>query len=459
MNHDSLLTGRHEIDGNSTVPSELLPWSNFQRISFRFLCIFVLLSVGETYDPWIVIPAIGGPLSSWLDRPLTRVAAWMATHLFHVSGIAATAHPTDSRDTALGWIIMLLVSFISVLGALVWGLVDRRRQNYTQAAVWMRYLLRLAIVFIMLRYGIFKIFPLQMSRPSLAVLNEPLGQTSPMTLLWTLIGMNPSYEIISGLLEAGCAALLLFRRTALIGSLFGIVVMTNVTLLNLCFDVPVKLGAMLILFAFIVLAWPDLRTLYNFFWKHVPSRLESAWHPIWATRKARWSALVVEFTYLILSLYFLVPPTYRQAMKESDNRRAPSPLSGEWRLDSAKMSVNGQMVDAPVLTAEGVPMTALYLEPDGRAMARSTDGRLWRAGVTINAAQRTLYLYSGYFNGTRFNAEYSYRQSDTNHLELNPAGDDKSTASTLLFTRVPMPATYPLLQTHFKWIQKWALER
>ena len=40
-------------------------------------------------------------------------------------------------------------------------------------------------------------------------------------------------------------------------------------------------------------------------------------------------------------------------------------------------------VDMPFLTAEGAPLTALYLEPDGRVMARSSDGRLWRSSVQV----------------------------------------------------------------------------
>jgi hypothetical protein len=146
-------------------------------------------------------------------------------------------------------------------------------------------------------------------------------------------------------------------------------------------------------------------------------------------------------------------------MQESANRHSPSPLAGEWRVDSATMIESGQTVDAPVLTAEGVPMTALFLEPDGRVMARSADGRLWRAGATINTSRHSLDLYSGYFDGTRFNVNYTYSQFDNDHLKLTPLGDHKQAGSTLLLTRVPLPSTYPLLQAHFKWVQEWAVER
>jgi hypothetical protein len=311
----------------------------------------------------------------------------------------------------------------------------------------------------MFRDGIFKVFPLQMSRPSLSVLNEPLGQTSPMSLLWTLVGLKPSYQIISGSLETACAILLLFRRTALIGTLLSIILMANVVLLNFCFDVPVKLGAMLILAALLVLLWPDFHSLFVFFWKQISIALHSEWRPAFESRIGRRTATALEIAYLLMAVQFLVPSSYRAAVQEATAVRAPSALSGEWRVDSATMVVNGQAGDAPVLTAEGVPMTALYLEPDGRAMARSEDGRLWRAGATVNEAQHTLILYSGYFQGTRFNAKYTYAQLDGNHLRLNPVGDQRAAESTLSLTRVPLANSYPLLQSHFHWVQEWALDR
>lgn len=91
------------------------------------------------------------------------------------------------------------------------------------------------------------------------------GQSSPMTLLWTLVGLSPAYQISGGVLEALSGVLLLFRRTALVGALTGFVVMANVTLLNLCFDVPVKLGALLISFALAVTIAPDMPSLLRFF--------------------------------------------------------------------------------------------------------------------------------------------------------------------------------------------------
>ena len=441
------------------VADNQITWAIHKRFVLRCVALFTLLAVLTTYDPLNVIPFCGPWISSRIDSPLVAASTWIGVHVFHVSGVAATQHPTDSRDTALGWIAMLLVALASLLFAMVWSALDANRHHDRRLAIWARYILRFFLAFVMIRYGIFKIFPLQMSRPSLAVLNEPLGQSSPMTLLWTLVGLSPAYQIGSGVLEAMSGVLLLFRRTALVGALIAFIVMANVTLLNLCFDVPVKLGALLITFALAVIIAPDVPPLLRFFLKHAKAELSSVWSPQWHRQSSRNIALALQTIYILCALYFFVPPAYSGARQEAANRRAPSTLTGGWRVESAQVFRNGQSSDAPVLTAEGFPMTAIYFEPDGRAMARSSDGRLWRAGATVDAPHHSVSLYSGYFEGVRFDATYTYSQIDSDHMRLEPGGEDKAAHSTLLLARMPEPHDYPLLQTPFRWVHEWALER
>jgi hypothetical protein len=68
-------------------------------------------------------------------------------------------------------------------------------------------------------------------------------------------------------------------------------------------------------------------------------------------------------------------------------------------------------------------------------------------------------LFSGYFDGVRFNATYTYSQVDNDHIRLEPEGNEKAAHSALLLARMPEPHDYPQLQTPFRWVQEWALER
>lgn len=55
---------------------------------------------------------------------------------------------------------MGLVIPASIFVTVVWSLLDRHRENYQAASQWLRYVLRLALIFLMLRYALMKIFPL-----------------------------------------------------------------------------------------------------------------------------------------------------------------------------------------------------------------------------------------------------------------------------------------------------------
>jgi hypothetical protein len=451
-----------ENNQNSTCNSDTQQrpaWSFGSRLSFRAIAVFTLLALTLNYSPWGVLPLIGGYVDEAVQRPLVSIAGWLISHVFHVAGVAATQHSTDSRDTAFDWVSILTVFLVSIIAALIWSAIDRRRLSPDAQATWLRHLTRLILIFVMVRYGIFKIFPMQMSRPSLGVLNEPVGQSSPMSLLWTLIGSSPVYQILSGVFETLCAVLLLFEATALLGTLLGIVVISNVLLFNFCFDIPVKLGALLILFGFLVLLWQDIPALYRFFCKHCSAQLHTRWRPLFGAMRIKRVMYGLELSYVVCVVYALVPPAYTLERREMAHLRSPSLLTGEWHVDSALKHVGLQTEEAPVLTAELIPMTELYLEPDGRAMARSMDGRLWRSAAVVDSAHSKLSLYSFYFDGERFQATYKYTLTDGQHLRLEPIGKGGASESTLTLTRVPLPANYPLLQSRFHWVEEWARER
>jgi hypothetical protein len=136
--------------------------------------------------------------------------------------------------------------------------------------------LRLTLVLSILWYASIKIFPVQIESPSLAVLNEPVGSTSPMTMLWTVLGMNPAYERVCGAIELLCALLLLWRRTALSGVLLALVVLANIVLFDVFFDVPVRLYAANLLLMALTLLAPDVRALLQFLWTQQPVTPRSA---------------------------------------------------------------------------------------------------------------------------------------------------------------------------------------
>jgi hypothetical protein len=94
---------------------------------------------------------------------------------------------------------------------------------------------------------------------------KPVGDLSPMGLLWAFMAASPAYAFFGGAAELLGGVLLVFRRTALLGALVTAAVMTQVVMLNLCYDVCVKLLSSHLLAMAIFLALPDLKRLWDFF--------------------------------------------------------------------------------------------------------------------------------------------------------------------------------------------------
>jgi hypothetical protein len=435
------------------MPTEPTPrrWSFGTRLAFRFsfcyLMIYALCSGNATL--WEVIPFhIGERLEDYTSRPFFLIAQWLGQHLFHLTGVGAKLHGTGSGDTILNWIAVGLMLSVAILATLIWTALAelrspaRRSLAYPRLFFWFRLTIRLTLGVAMLNYGLAKLFPLQMAPPSLAVLNEPLGNTSPMTMLWTLIGLNPVYEMICGAAELTAGILILFRRTGLLGEILTAFLATNIVLYNFCYDVPVKLYAAHLVLMSIALIIPDMPNLINFFFLHRPCKPIDGW-----VKPARRYGLRVETICVVVALLLVALPHAFQSQKgyaqQLISERNPPPLTGQWHLTSATK---------PYVTGDGLPMTDIFFEPSGRTMLRDSATVLWRAYAKPDDKKHTLFLVA------ESNDPITYALTPP-HLVLTPAGKEAKTAGTLTLVRVLLPSHYPLEERGFHFVNEWGLER
>jgi len=436
---------------SSLKPAEVC-WTPLERYGFRVACCYLLLYALSSGNDNVLylIPKAGAKLASWLSLAWQKPAVWLAQHYFHVSGIGSNIHATGSGDTAINWVGIGVMFVYAVIASSVWSMLDRRVE-YRTASEWLRFILRLTLIIAMANYGFSKLFPMQMPPPSLAVLNEPVGNLSPMTLLWTFLGVNPAYEIAAGAVEVAAALLLFFRRTALVGAILTCFVMSNVLLFDLFFDVPVKIyAAHLVLFSIAIIA-PDLRSLWDFFWRHHLASLTSLWAPAPQRRASRIAIRIVEIALAVMVLTS-VPGHYESFAQQLARARNPHELTGQWHVDSATSMIDGQNISKPVFTGNGLPMTDLFLEPNGRLTMRDSSGILWRAGADIQTKSGTFALC----RESDDPIVYNFSQPDPAHLILTPTD---GASGTLRLTRVALPTHYPLLERGFHLVNEWPLER
>lgn len=325
-------------------------WGRFGfRVAIAYWAMFLVTAVGSALDD------ISKPLSNVFTWPLGAPSLWLGIHVFHLTGEAATWHPTGSSDTALAYIEELYCVVVAVVAAMVWSAIAERaggRKEYRTAYAWLRLVLRFVAAFFLLLYGFIKIFPDQMPAPSLLTLTETYGESSPMHLLWTFLGASPHYQTFGGLMEASAGVLLLFRRTSTLGAMAGAAVMLNVVALNFFYDVPVKIFSMQLLLLTAFLLLPDLEPLWRFFVRREPAVLTGVWVARRERRPLRIGAHVLQgvVVALVLGGTFLLGYTGR-----SRPGAKPS-LYGIWAADKVD-GLEGEMrwstflVDNPKLIA------------------------------------------------------------------------------------------------------------
>ena len=149
----------------------------------------------------------------------SSITPWVVVRVFHLSVPATVSRSGGSGDTALGYAERFCILAAAVSAAILWSVLDRRRKNYHELHLWLRIYLRYLLAFVLFSYGFVKIFPLQMPPPTFARLIEPYGEFSPMGVLWSFIGVSTAYSLFSGAAEVLGGMLLVFGRTAMLGSL------------------------------------------------------------------------------------------------------------------------------------------------------------------------------------------------------------------------------------------------
>lgn len=148
---------------------------------------------------------------------------------------------TGSGDSIYGWMFMLANAIVAVLAAAAWTATDRRRSE--RLVPMATELVRLVVAVSMVAYGAIKVFSSQFPDLHPIQLVMPVGEYSPMALLWTFMGYSDAYEVFTGIVELLAGALLLLPTTRFLGSLVALGATAQVLMLNLCFDVPVKIFA------------------------------------------------------------------------------------------------------------------------------------------------------------------------------------------------------------------------
>ena len=342
---------------------------------------------------------------------------------------------SGSGDKLIDWVQAGTLLLIALITTAVWSLISRR-ESHPLAYSRFRLLMRFALGATMVRYGLGKVIPMQMPTVFLSRLVEPFGNFSPMGVLWTSIGSSPAYESFTGTVELLGGVLLFFPRTTLLGALICLIGAGEVFVLNMTYDVPVKLLSFhLILMALILIA-PYTGNLFDLLLRHRPlTPVEEP--PVGRTPARRRKALIAQAVYgaLIVLLAFSASMF---AWSRSGAGAPKSPLFGIWNVE--QMTIDGEL-RPPLVTDENrwrrvimqTPTAAVFqrmndtfdrysaeFDKDGKTLkVTSTDGKT-SSSLTYSRPAADSLVLDGTLDGRLVHLEL--KQVDLNTFLLNSRG-------------------------------------
>ncbi|MBF6456935.1 DoxX family protein [Nocardia cyriacigeorgica] len=427
-------------------------WHPLTRIAFRFCFVyfglFCLLFAQITFaftgiaGQWLPERAV-----MWQMELLSPAYEWVGRTVF---GVDAVLHEdSGSGDQTVIWVMIFCVLVVALAATLIWSVLDRRRTAYPRLSAWFFTVIRLCLAGQMLFYGIAKAIPTQMPSPPLNALLQPYGEFSITSVLWLQVGSSPAYQVLLGIAEMLAGLLLFWPRTATVGAMLSVVSMAQVFVLNMTFDVPVKILSFHLLLLSLLLLAPQAQRLANVLVLERPS--DPATQPrLFDSAKANRIAALVQVLIGVWMLIGVVDTGWR-AWDEFGGGREKSPLYGIWTV--SEFTASGQPVP-PVLTDENRWQRAVFDDP-GAMFIQGMDGALTPTAVAIDADARTLTLTAPPQSPDATPvpiASFTFERPEPERLRLT--GELNGTPTTIVLDQMDLDA-FPLRSGGFRWVQDY----
>ena len=424
---------------------EAKPWPAAARLAFRFFVVYFVwyFFTTQMLGSFLLIPGLP-EADLGKVAPMKQLVIWVGTHVLNIN---PTVHPTGSGDTAFDWSQSFTMVVVSFIVAIAWSL-RTGATRHDKLLKWFSLFLRYALATTMFSYGFAKVFPLQMPTIFLSRLLEPYGNFSPMGVIWYSIGAAPGYERFIGSAEVLGALLLFLPYTALLGALVTFGVTSGVWMVNMTYDVPVKLFAFHLVVMSTVLFAPEIPRLLNMFVFNRPVTTKAA-PQYGSTPRARKGWLIAQLVFTAWALGFSIYGGFKSWYQYGGG--APkSALYGVWDIDT--MSVDG--VIRPPLTTDSLRYShAVFQAPTGVTFQKM-DQTFDRFGAKIDTVAHTITLSGG--ADTSRGGKLTYQSTSPNKLRFYCAVSGKTVQIAMTLHDLNK---FLLIGRGFHWVQELPVNR
>ena len=402
----------------------------FGVVYLTLFCLATQISGSLIPNPWFAYRGLG---RLW---PMREVTHWVARTFV---GVDVPLDDVSGGETVFFWIQWSWLIVASLVITAVWSRLRSfrasARQARREAARPIEQRLRLAVRVLlaasMIEYGMTKVIPTQFPAPPLTALVTPAGEMTLSAMLWTTIGSSPAYQIATGCVEVLAGVLLLLPWTVPLGALLALVSMLQVLLLNLTFDIGVKLVTAHLIGLAVILLVPAIRLKTD------------------TTLEVRLKAdtTIGRLLPLALGVYLLATQAWINwsFWQVGGGGQPKSVLYGIW--DVERLTVDGQARPAESNDYDRRWRRVIFDSPDVVVFQR-TDDSFARYGVSIDAATGTLALRKG--ASRTWTSRFTYDRASDGRLGLDGAMDGHRIQADL---RRMDPSAFPLLNSGFRWVR------
>jgi hypothetical protein len=406
-----------------------LQWNLAKKFLLRFAVIFlgllimpILSLVGEDFYPWV------GSAILQLPEPIT-------------------VFPNGSGDTTYNYVEVLTCFVLGFLGASIWSIFNKKQNNYDTLMHWFLIFCRYYVAASLIGYGYAKVFYSQFQPPTLWKLVQPLGESSPMGLAWTFIGFSKSYTVFSGYAEFVGGVLLLFRRTSALGALIGFVVMSNVMLMNYCYDIPVKLySTQLVILCGVIMYFMGHNIKLGLLKNLATVPIE--YKPLFNKKWLKISRIVIKSTMIFYAVIWSGYETYDMTKEYGVDAPKP-PLYGLYK--PTQFIKNGDTLRTYSDSAE---WKYLVIEYPGMASVRQLNDRNFRLIFDVDTIKKSIALNLQTDTVNKYHI--SYKQLNDTTLNLN--GVFMNDTINFTFYKVN-PNTFRLMNRGFHWVNEYPFNK
>jgi hypothetical protein len=367
------------------LPTQPTGWNLLQRGAFRFVFLYlglymivgaplgVILSIETRFG---TAPS-GVALQHAIKTVWTPVDTWAGGHLIWIT----FKNPGSNVEFAR----FLVLALLSAMTALLWSVLDRRPGRDAKLYRGLKVVVRYVLAFVLVLYGMDKVVPnAQFPFPSLETLISPLGDLSVYRLYWASMGTSTMYAAFAGGMEIAAAGFLLFSRTGVLGALLAASAMANVSVLNLGFDIPVKVFSLHLFMMAIFVLGDDFARLANFLLLNRPAPPANNGEP-W---RGGWFRIVRTSLKTVFVFYVLASSVQACLGIRRWTRLNRSPLYGIYAVE--EFTTNGT-TRAPLTTDTARWKMVVFSSPE-RIWIKRMDDSIQSLAAKYDTAKSTLSI-------------------------------------------------------------------